>query len=368
MKLRRTPATIRRASDLPGARYRIGDHSFTFAAAHQLDGLPDGHKARRVHGHTWTVEVVLADATLRGPGFVADYAELKPVGEYLKRTLDHRDLSELFDFQTTTDLLAQHFDGWFVAAMAPELGKQLEGVRVWHSPPPHTELQAGAHRFTFAAAHHLDGLPDGHKCGRLHLATLDTEPVATAVIDLLASTADPYLRSGDAITDTLLTAAIRTDLVATILDPALNTATPRIVIEDRGIHTMQSYAIASLLRDHRAPLDAALSWVQTLTTMAGPRPGLALWLRLPVDDAVQRASQRSGPSPLPEHRSYLHWADHAYTELAHHDPQLTIVDVTSGDPEHVHHTIHQIISEHTRSTDTAVGQCVGLPHRAEDRS
>ncbi|MBI1758162.1 MAG: thymidylate kinase [Actinobacteria bacterium] len=190
------------------------------------------------------------------------------------------------------------------------------------------------------------------------LATLEAEPVAAAVIELMVSAADPYLRSGDAITDTLLTAAIRADLVATILDPALTISPPQIIIEDRGINTFQSYALASLQRDHRAPYSAALAWVQTLTAMAGPRPGVALWLRLPVDTAIHRATTRGGPPARPEHRSYLHWVDHAYTTLAQHDPQLLTVDVGDGDPEHVHNAIHQLLIAHTEG---AAGVCARLP-------
>ncbi|MGH3936271.1 MAG: hypothetical protein ACRDS1_15060 [Pseudonocardiaceae bacterium] len=35
---------------------------------------------------------------------------------------------------------------------------------------------------------------------------------------------------------------------------------------------------------------------------------------------------------IPEHHSYLHWVDHAYTELAHRDPQLTVLDVATLHP------------------------------------
>ena len=87
------------------------------------------------------------------------------------------------------------------------------------------------------------------------LATLDTDPVTATLVDLLRTSGDPFLRSGDAIT--MITAAIRADLVATVLDPALAENPAAVVIEDRGIHTMASYAIAALLRQHRAPIPRA---------------------------------------------------------------------------------------------------------------
>ncbi len=177
------------------------------------------------------------------------------------------------------------------------------------------------------------------------LATLDTEPVAAALIDLFTSSGDPYLRHGDTITETLLAAAIRADLLATRIDPALTEHPQTVVIEDRGIHTMQSYALAGLLREHRAHPDLAITWVRTLTTLTGSRPGHALWLRLPVDEALRRAAHRDHQALIPEHRSYLHWVDHAYTELAHRDPQLTVLDVATLHPAQVHHAVHQALSK-----------------------
>lgn len=165
-RARSTPVT---ASDLADGRYCIGDRGFSFAAAHRLTGVPDGHKAARPHGHTFTVEIELADTELRAPGFVTDYAELAPVGEYLKRELDHRDLNTLFTFDTTTDALAQHVTAWFMAHMPPELGKQLQAVRVaLGTQTPVRRDTDNDLRFTFEAAHHLESLPPGHKCGRPH--------------------------------------------------------------------------------------------------------------------------------------------------------------------------------------------------------
>jgi 6-pyruvoyltetrahydropterin/6-carboxytetrahydropterin synthase len=156
-------------SDLARGRYRIGDGSFSFAAAHHLTDLPEAEsRAARPHGHTFTVEVELADTELRTPGFVADYAELAPVGEYLKRELDHRDLNALFAFDTTADALAQHLTAWFLANMPPERGKQLHGVHVDLGVTTRAHQHADDESLTFEAAHHLEGLPDGHKCGRPH--------------------------------------------------------------------------------------------------------------------------------------------------------------------------------------------------------
>lgn len=169
--MRAHPASSPRVavSDLTQGRYSIGDGSFSFAAAHHLtDPLHAGKEAARPHGHTFTVEVELTDTELMAPGFVADYAELAPVREYLKRELDHRDLNAVFTFDTTTEALAQHITAWFLAHMPPERGKQLQAVHVDLGAPATAQRHVDAKSFTFEAAHHLEGLPEGHKCGRPH--------------------------------------------------------------------------------------------------------------------------------------------------------------------------------------------------------
>lgn len=79
--------------------------TFNFEAAHSLPFLPEGHKCRNVHGHSYrfTVEV---NGELDERGFVIDYADIskavKPIVEYL----DHKNLNDLFTFKTTAENLA----------------------------------------------------------------------------------------------------------------------------------------------------------------------------------------------------------------------------------------------------------------------
>lgn len=192
------------------------------------------------------------------------------------------------------------------------------------------------------------------------LATLHTQAVATDLIELLRAAADPFLRTGDAITDTLITAAVRADLVATVLDPALNATPATVVIEDRGIHTMASYAIASLLRQYRAPTSVALDWLDALSALTGPRPAHALWLRVPPDLAARRAGQRNAGTRPPftsEQAAYLALVDHAYQLLAQRDPHLTVLDITDLDPLQTHDAVHHALDQVDRTGDTTVSAC-----------
>ena len=66
--------------------------TYTFSASHWLDGLPDGHKCGRLHGHNYRVTAVLegpADAV----GMVVDYGEIDATfGKWVRDQFDHRHL------------------------------------------------------------------------------------------------------------------------------------------------------------------------------------------------------------------------------------------------------------------------------------
>jgi 6-pyruvoyltetrahydropterin/6-carboxytetrahydropterin synthase len=103
---------------------------FDFSASHQLEGLPEGHKCARPHGHNYIVEVVLEAKSLNDVGFVLDYGDLKPFKDYIDTYIDHRNLNELFDFQPSAENLAKHLYSWCRA----EWGNLVKEARVSETP------------------------------------------------------------------------------------------------------------------------------------------------------------------------------------------------------------------------------------------
>lgn len=103
--------------------------TFTAEASHQLGGLPEGHKCARLHGHSYTVEVVLASQQVSSVGFVVDFADLTPVGVYLQTYMDHHHLNDLVD-QPTSELLAAHLYWWCTEHLELPVGVYVEQVRV----------------------------------------------------------------------------------------------------------------------------------------------------------------------------------------------------------------------------------------------
>lgn len=81
---------------------------FTFAASHQLHGLPDDHQCARLHGHNYVVRLELASETLTEIGFVRDFGDLRLFKDYLDECLDHRHLNDALPFNPTAELLAMH--------------------------------------------------------------------------------------------------------------------------------------------------------------------------------------------------------------------------------------------------------------------
>lgn len=78
---------------------------FNFEAAHSLPHLPEGHKCRRPHGHSYRFRVEV-DGELDERGFVVDYAEIGRVVDPLLAILDHHNLNEVMDVPSTSENLA----------------------------------------------------------------------------------------------------------------------------------------------------------------------------------------------------------------------------------------------------------------------
>ncbi|MEM7356482.1 MAG: 6-carboxytetrahydropterin synthase QueD [Acidobacteriota bacterium] len=76
--------------------------SFTFEAAHFLPKTPEGHKCRRMHGHSFYVEVHVTGEVDAETGWVMDFADLKRAIEPIEQALDHRLLNDIEGLENPT--------------------------------------------------------------------------------------------------------------------------------------------------------------------------------------------------------------------------------------------------------------------------
>jgi 6-pyruvoyltetrahydropterin/6-carboxytetrahydropterin synthase len=76
--------------------------TFQFEAAHLLPRLPATHKCRRLHGHSFKVDIVVAGELDDRLGWVMDYADISEAFKPLWNKLDHRYLNEVPGLENPT--------------------------------------------------------------------------------------------------------------------------------------------------------------------------------------------------------------------------------------------------------------------------
>ena len=92
--------------------------SFQFEAAHLLPLLPKNHKCRRLHGHSFSVEIVIAGECDANLGWLMDYADVSAAFKPIWEKLDHNYLNEIPGLENpTSEILAQ----WIWRQLKPQL-------------------------------------------------------------------------------------------------------------------------------------------------------------------------------------------------------------------------------------------------------
>src|SRR5881392_2519678 len=76
--------------------------TFQFEAAHLLPHLPDSHKCRRLHGHSFKVDLVVSGQCDPKLGWLMDYAEISEAFRALHAQLDHNYLNDIPGLENPT--------------------------------------------------------------------------------------------------------------------------------------------------------------------------------------------------------------------------------------------------------------------------
>jgi len=119
---------------------------YDFEAAHRLPHVPEGHKCKTMHGHSYTIVIQLTGPIKqRGPetGMVVDFGALDDAATDLKSSVDHTTLNEtLHDNPTVENMVPLAWDHFFTALSAVlgdprRLGeKKRWSLKVWlHEGP-----------------------------------------------------------------------------------------------------------------------------------------------------------------------------------------------------------------------------------------
>ena len=136
-----------------------------FEAARRVDALPEGHRSRRLHGHSFLAKLRCA----LPPGWAAfpggEVEQLRDALQAQVALLDYRLINDRID-QPTDENLAR----WLRAHVGVP-GIELVGIQSTAHEGVDLDASGQAHvwrRFVFQAAHRLPHVPVGHQCGRMH--------------------------------------------------------------------------------------------------------------------------------------------------------------------------------------------------------
>ncbi|MFH1469671.1 MAG: 6-carboxytetrahydropterin synthase QueD [Pseudomonadota bacterium] len=102
---------------------------FRFHAGHFLPAVPEGHACRRIHGHSYRVEVHVTGPILEEEGWVLDFHDLEAAVQPVIDRLDHRLLNEVEGLPNPT---AERIGVWIWERLAPRLPGLTEIV-VWET-------------------------------------------------------------------------------------------------------------------------------------------------------------------------------------------------------------------------------------------
>jgi len=91
---------------------------FTFEAAHRLPQAPEGHKCRRLHGHSFKVELACEGPIDPKTGWLIDFADINAAFEPCLRQLDHYYLNEIEGLENAT---SENLARWIWQRVKPKL-------------------------------------------------------------------------------------------------------------------------------------------------------------------------------------------------------------------------------------------------------
>jgi 6-pyruvoyltetrahydropterin/6-carboxytetrahydropterin synthase len=92
--------------------------SFSLECAHWLPNVPEAHKCRRLHGHSFRVEIHVRGAVGEQTGWLMDFADVKAAFDPVFKRLDHHCLNDVPGLANPT---SENLARWIWNEMAPRL-------------------------------------------------------------------------------------------------------------------------------------------------------------------------------------------------------------------------------------------------------
>lgn len=250
-----------------------------FESARRVDLLPDGHRCREIHGHSFQASVFAEPRSDWTPFPGGEVRALRERMEQVLEPLNYVLLNKVID-QPTDENIARWIRKRLALAGIDRIAVQStanQGVDLDRDGMAHVWR-----RYKFQAAHQLPNVPTGHKCGRMHGHGF--EVIVHANQDL----GSRHL-------------SIDYDHLDEIWAPLHSKLNYRCLNEIDGLTNPTSEIISSWLWERLKPELPALSWITVFETgSCGANfdgRNYRIWKDFTLDSAVQL---KRAPAGIPE--------------------------------------------------------------------
>ncbi len=103
---------------------------FSFDSAHFLPNVPDGHKCKEMHGHTYRLKVFIRGGLDPTLGWIMDFKDLKNALLPVIEQLDHKLINNIKGLQNPT---AENITVWIWQQIKPSL-PLLSRIELYETP------------------------------------------------------------------------------------------------------------------------------------------------------------------------------------------------------------------------------------------
>ena len=103
---------------------------FSFDSAHFLPNVPDGHKCKGMHGHTYKLKVFIKGRLDPDLGWIMDFKDLKDALMPVIDRLDHKLINDIQGLQNPT---AENITVWIWDQIKPSL-PLLSRIELYETP------------------------------------------------------------------------------------------------------------------------------------------------------------------------------------------------------------------------------------------
>ncbi|MCK5688624.1 6-carboxytetrahydropterin synthase QueD [Myxococcota bacterium] len=89
-----------------------------FESSHHLPKTPEGHKCRRLHGHSYTIEIHVTGEVDPEFGWIMDFGDIKEAFSPLYTQLDHHILNDIEGLENPT---SENIAAWIWERLLPAI-------------------------------------------------------------------------------------------------------------------------------------------------------------------------------------------------------------------------------------------------------